>query len=1020
MNFDEYESGYYEIYEQLAATIRFIVEKALEAAPDLPQPQALQSRAKAPERLKARLVEAGKLDTQTLEQDRKDLAGARIIFYTNNDVEKFLRSRIVFDNFEVEVDATKVHTPTDENERTRYRAVHYVVGLTDNRLRLPEYAKFAGLRCEIQIQTILNHAWSETSHDILYKGDQRDRFGTRAKKAIQKRFEKIMDKYLLPAGYEIQKAQQEYERLKQGRELFDRDVVRLLAEAKENNTRYELLSGLRDYAIPNYDDIYAAYETMRGPLVEAAKGSRLTERVAIQTGSGELPGLTAADVTRVVVEIIGNLRYVDAVGSLKALADLYREEGDEDIRKQILDVTQGLSKYNIGVWKQVGPALQAALLDYLDSLSSDEISAIRPVAMAVYHQALEPDLTGSAWSADSVVIQTGAVPVSDLLKQVRARAIGALFNLFTAATDDDGQRTVLHALDAATRVPSSADFSDDLLKQTLQDATLIADFLTAKASVMSYEVLQHEEHRLLLDYRRAKEIAEADEDRFHCKDAATALVKSIEVFRNTINMDDHYVRYKVLVGFDSVYPGHWEDSSYDFGKAEAYRKEQCDIFIAEATTDNENYWFNILERCAATKSNDLATFPVFGEFIVSLAKKKPELAGRFLAKASADLLNFLPGFLNGLAESDDKEIYQHYLEQELARGTHLASLARHLRSPSAMQGFAVEVLAKAIEAKDNEAVIECLVLFVEQVGGGKIVDERAFFRSAMAYLADQSDARWVHAAWFLPRANVFFDWLDKEDVSLLLENLQHLPKIEYRSERILSQIAERHLEAIWEFFGKRIAREKNVDDGEERFDAVPFRFYGLEKPLSTNPALAVEKGRAWYAEDKSLFRYRAGRLLSNTFPKCTPEIAEALATLVDNEDEIAADFALEILQNYEGQPTTHVPLKRIVARYSSNAQKMSRVKLSLNNTGVVSGEYGFANALRKKKKLMEDWLADNDPTIQEFAKQHVRELDLGIAAETKRADDGIALRRLDIRDGEEQENGEEDEADGETPQEAGD
>ncbi|MGJ0425283.1 hypothetical protein [Methylocystis sp.] len=1015
MNFDEYERYYIDLYENFAATIRFILGKALEAAPSMPQPQAVQSRAKTPGRLKARLEEAGKLDTQTLEQDRKDLAGARIIFYTNNDVEKFLGSRIVFENFEVELDATKVHTPTNENERARYRAIHYVVRLTDERLKLPEYTKFAGLRCEIQIQTILNHAWSETSHDILYKDEQRDSFGTLAKKAIQKRFEKIMDQYLLPAGYEIQKAQQEYECLRQGRELFDRDVVRLLAEAKENNTRYVLLSGLRDYAIPNYDDIHAAYEAMRGPLVEVAKASRLTERVAIRTGSGELPGQTSADVTRVVVEIIDNLRYADAVGSLKALGNLYQGEENEDIRKQILDVTRRLSQYNIAAWNQVGPTLQAALLDYLASLSPDEISTIRPIAVTVYQQALEADVTGTEWSADSVVLQTGALPVSDLLKQVRARAIGALFELFAAPTDDDGQRTVLDALEAATRLPSHANYSNELLELTLGDTTQIVGFLTAKAGTMSYEVLQHEEHRLLWNYRRAKEIVDAEDDRFNCKEAATALAKSIEEFRDAINTDERYVRYKVLVGFDSVYPGHWEDSDYDYEKAEAYRKEQCEIFVDEVTTENENYWFDVLERCSATKSNDMATFPVFGQFIVSLAKKKPELADRFLAKASADLLNFLPGFLNGLAESDNKEIYERYLEQELAAGEHLPSLARHLRSAPAMPDFAAKVLAKAIDAKENEAVIECLVLCVEQVGNGKIADERTFFRSAMAYLTNQSDARWVRAVWFLPKANAFFNSLDKDDVDLLLENFQHLPKIEYQSERILSRLAERHLEAVWDYFGNRITRE-SMDNVEERFDAVPFRFHGLEKHLSTDPALAIAKGRAWYARDNRLFRYRAGRLLSNAFPNCTPEFAKALAALVDNEDEVAADFALEVLQNYEGQPTTHIPLKRIVAHHASDARKMTCVKISLDNTGLVEGEYGFADALQKKKKLMDSWLADEDRTIHEFAKQHIRELELDIATEHRRADDGIALRRLDFPDNEEQESGEGNEAEGKAPQ----
>ncbi|TMC17102.1 MAG: hypothetical protein E6J34_19090, partial [Chloroflexi bacterium] len=81
--------------------------------------------------------------------------------------------------------------------------------------------KFKGMRCEIQIQTILNHAWSETQHDMVYHAADNQGFGTAAKQVLDKRLKKIMDEYLRPAGYELQKVQYDYERLMQGKALFD-------------------------------------------------------------------------------------------------------------------------------------------------------------------------------------------------------------------------------------------------------------------------------------------------------------------------------------------------------------------------------------------------------------------------------------------------------------------------------------------------------------------------------------------------------------------------------------------------------------------------------------------------------------------------------------------------------------------------------------------------------------------------------------------------------------------------------
>lgn len=116
MNLNDYEKKYFSTYEAFAETVRFILEKALLAADNLPRPQSVQCRAKGIESLRRRLAEGGKLDTQTLELDRRDLAGARLIFYTNNDVDRFLASPLIRENFEIEEDSTRIHHPPQKTK----------------------------------------------------------------------------------------------------------------------------------------------------------------------------------------------------------------------------------------------------------------------------------------------------------------------------------------------------------------------------------------------------------------------------------------------------------------------------------------------------------------------------------------------------------------------------------------------------------------------------------------------------------------------------------------------------------------------------------------------------------------------------------------------------------------------------------------------------------------------------------------------------------------------------------------
>ena len=433
-------------------------------------------------------------------------------------------------------------------------------------------------------------------------------------KGIARQFERIMDKYLIPAGFEIQKAQQEYGRVLQSKELFDKDIASLLDDAQNNNEHYEILSGLKNYAIPHYDDRPTAYNGLKGPLLKAVRAARATEPVSIETTYGNIDGSKADYVTRLVVEIVETLRYVDINGTLQLLIDMYRDEPKPDIQSQIVNAVKHLSEYNIKAYEQVGPMLQMVLLDHLAGMSDAELDRIRTIALTVWTEAIQSDITGTKWTADSVVLSTGAVPPSDQLREVRDKPIQALFAAYDRSTDDAQKRTVLSALGAATRTPHQAHYSNELLAITLKDATRIVDFVAERAQATSHELLQHIEHRFFYDYLRAKGLAEDPEHRLGCQAEAEALMFAILKFRDAINADDRSARYKVLVGFESVYPSHWTDEEFDH-KADEYRREEVNRYIDEINAGSESDWFNLIARCAETKSDDLATFPVFGSFI---------------------------------------------------------------------------------------------------------------------------------------------------------------------------------------------------------------------------------------------------------------------------------------------------------------------------------------------------------------------------------------------------------------------
>ena len=150
MNFDEYDRRYHAAYGELANVVKLLLEKAIGATAGTPSPQSIQSRAKSAASLKVKLEHR-----ELLASNRTGNPGPGwitvFIFYTNTDVNWFLESRLIPENFEVHWHASRVHYPTDQNARLRYQAIHYTVSLNPQRLALPEYAAFSGMRCEIQI-----------------------------------------------------------------------------------------------------------------------------------------------------------------------------------------------------------------------------------------------------------------------------------------------------------------------------------------------------------------------------------------------------------------------------------------------------------------------------------------------------------------------------------------------------------------------------------------------------------------------------------------------------------------------------------------------------------------------------------------------------------------------------------------------------------------------------------------------------------------------------------------------------
>ncbi len=96
----------------------------------------------------------------------KDLAGVRITTYVESDRDDVVR--LIEEAFVGPGEAESVLVDKKDNPDTFYRATHCQVLLQKDDL-VGRYENLAGTSCEVQVCSLLAHAWNEIEHDLGYK-----------------------------------------------------------------------------------------------------------------------------------------------------------------------------------------------------------------------------------------------------------------------------------------------------------------------------------------------------------------------------------------------------------------------------------------------------------------------------------------------------------------------------------------------------------------------------------------------------------------------------------------------------------------------------------------------------------------------------------------------------------------------------------------------------------------------------------------------------------------------------------
>lgn len=628
MNFEEYRLGERSRYSDLVQAIRGILAAAVKAHGMTPH--AITGRAKEADSLEKKLSSRGIDLTSAIDEQIKDLAGCRVVFLTNAQVQAFLQSGILHDNFDV-LDVNVHHAvPGTASETQLFDSTNYFVQLKPDRLALPEYAPFEGMKAEIQVQTLLNHAWAEMGHDTIYKEPQFKHVDTAELEAIKTRMDTVMREHLLPAGHDFDKIARDFGMLVRAERDFA-PTLETIRNSKNNNELTDAIGTLDDIVLPRVSDRCRQFLDILPALIDAVERTRGSQSEPVETIFGKYPGASGEDVARKVSTVLSDHRYCDPKLTIDTLVRLFTAAKSDEERRVWRDLAGRFAEHDIDLWKQCGPAVDRMIIDAFTNLKKEEAGRARELGLEMIAKVLSAEIGGtSRGDFNSIVIHQGSVGASDDLRRVWSDAIDLLENMLEEATDDAARGEILTTMRQAMRPPYHGG-SEGLRTLVMENAARVARIEREMAPHCGLEVRRKMETNALHVHHWFGDLPEEMKKNEELVAAQQRVVGDLLALRDALNADPDFVLYKTLIGYDSVRPGAWDGDHFDPGATDDWRRESYPKLLATIDDKSADEWLDRIRRYLGEPSGSGSHAPM-RDFAKMLAEQKPAIAIGYLYK----------------------------------------------------------------------------------------------------------------------------------------------------------------------------------------------------------------------------------------------------------------------------------------------------------------------------------------------------------------------------------------------------
>ncbi|MCK9368600.1 hypothetical protein M0R04_01345 [Candidatus Dojkabacteria bacterium] len=658
----------------------------------------------------------------------------------------------------------------------------------------------------------------------------------------------------------------------------------------------------------------------------------------------------------------------------------YSHDNDEQVSKKAKEVAIDFLKYRLVFLKNIGFYPQIKFIQILKKLSLTKTKILNnfDLVLNILTEIIRLEFQNIEWvDYQKMSWENRSLMRSKNLENIRNECFLLLKEFYNNISEINKREMVISVMRNMTFLPISASYSDDLAEMVKKELVEILDFYIDIFPEANNKVKLEIESQCSWFNKRFK------------GDNIVPLKNLSELIRT----DEFYKVYRTLVGYE-----HEFDTNKDWKETAGEREKEVNRIAQNIIDGNFDGWEKkVQEILDGIELDDLGRYSYFGKFIRYLSCNDSDIALSLLSFNG--IKNFFVDLFCGLIEGNS-EVALRIIKKKISKKEDLMLIAclpyfSELFPPEIL----IETYSASISSSDWDALRNINRSIFKRYSDERIYRELLFKSIDQLTYAGLSLGRME----IFSAGEIFFNNLNKKEIDIILENLIESKSIDYEMEGVINSILEKYPRTILKFFEHRIykAISKDLINANDKkkvtneYDPVPFALYRRSEAWTKYVEIIIPIIFKISLRKNWRYQYEAAQLIKVAYPQFDPILEKFLIDKVHEKNENNVRNIIQILERYEGENFL-IPVVKSIAEIPEFKGFWFDLFFVLSGTGVVTGEFGFVNAYKNKKREIKMIIKDsNSNLVKEFMLSYNEFLNTRIDSERKRAEiDSVVMRQI--------------------------